>query len=143
MKGEAEGSGKLNYEVLLDQAYKALPEKSLSRERFEIPRLQVIVQGNKTIVSNFSRALKDLHRSEKHALKYFTSQAASAANIDGGRLVLKGVFMAQELQGFLDDYVKRFVLCKECARPDTKITEQKGIKMLKCTACGAISAIRE
>jgi len=133
----------MKYEEMLDEAYKALPEKPLAKERFEIPRLLVLIQGNKTIVPNFSKALKDLHRSEKHALKYFTSQTASAANIDGGRLVLKGVFMAKELQGFLDDYVKRFVLCKECARPDTKITEHKGIRMLKCTACGAISAIRE
>lgn len=133
----------MKYEEMLERAYKSLPEKSLKRERFEMPKLQVIVQGSKTLVTNFSKVIKDLHRSEKHALKYFTSQAASAANIDGGRLVLKGVFSQQELQGFLEDYVKRFVLCKECSRPDTKIIEQKGVKMLKCTACGAISAVRE
>lgn len=133
----------MKYEDMLDSAYKSLPEKTMKKERFEIPKLQVMVQGNKTIVVNFSKVIKEMHRSEKHAMKYFTSQAASAANIDGGRLMMKGVFSHQELQGFLDDYVKRFVLCKECTRPDTKIIEHKGVKMLKCGACGALSAIRE
>ena len=133
----------MKYEDMLEQAYKELPEDTLKKERFEMPKFQVLIQGSKTIVANFSKTIKELHRDEKHALKYFTSQAASATNIDGGRLVLKGVFQSSELQGFLDDYVKRYVLCKECTRPDTKMTEQKGIKMLKCTACGAISAIKE
>lgn len=133
----------MKYEEMLERAYKALPEKTLKRERFEMPKLEAIVQGSKTLVPNFSKIIKEIHRNEKHALKYFTSQAASAANIDDGRLVMKGVFSQQELNGLLEDYVKRFVLCKECSRPDTKIVEQKGIKMLKCTACGALSAIRE
>jgi len=133
----------VKYEEMLERAYSSLPKKILEKERFENPKLEVIVQGNKTIVQNFSKAIKELHRSEKHALKYFTSQAASAANIDGGRLVMKGVFLPKEIQGFLDDYIKRYVLCKECSRPDTKLVEHKGVKMLKCEACGALSAIRE
>jgi len=133
----------MKYEDMLEQAYKSVPEKTLSKERFEIPRLQVLIQGSKTIVQNFSKTIKDLNRNEKHALKYFTSQAASAANIDGNRLVIKGIFSPREIQGFLDDYIKRYVLCKECNRPDTKLVDQKGIKMLKCEACGALSAIKE
>lgn len=128
---------------MLDEAYGQIPLESLKKERFEMPRLQTMVQGNKTIIVNFSKTIKDIQRDEKHALKYFTSQAASAANIEGGRMILKGVFSQQELQGFLEDYIKRFVLCRECSRPDTKITEQKGVKILKCNACGAFTAIKE
>lgn len=133
----------MKYEKMLKKAYKELPTKSKKKERFEIPQLKVIVQGSKTIVSNFGKTMKKLHRNKKHALKYFTSQAASAANIDGGRLVLKGVFSRKELQSILVDYIEKFVLCNECNRPDTKIVEQKRVKMLKCEACGALSAIRE
>ncbi|MFH1234860.1 MAG: translation initiation factor IF-2 subunit beta [Candidatus Diapherotrites archaeon] len=133
----------MTYEEMLDEAYGQIPLESLKKERFEMPRLQTMVQGNKTIIVNFSKTIKDLQREEKHALKYFTSQAASAANIEGGRMILKGVFSHQELQGFLEDYIKRFVLCRECSRPDTKITEQKGVKILKCSACGAFTAIKE
>ncbi|MCX6802144.1 MAG: translation initiation factor IF-2 subunit beta [Candidatus Diapherotrites archaeon] len=133
----------MTYEEMLDEAYGQIPPESLKKERFEMPRLQTMVQGNKTIIVNFSKIIKDLQREEKHALKYFTSQAASAANIEGGRMILKGVFSQQELQGFLEDYIRRFVLCRECSRPDTKITEQKGVKILKCSACGAFTAIKE
>jgi len=133
----------MKYEEMLDRAIESLPEDRGTSERFEMPKVQVLNQGSKTIVVNFGKIMKELHREDKHAMKYFTSQAASAANMDKVRLVLKGVFTPKELQGFLDDYVKRFVLCKECNRPDTKIKEQKGVKVLKCSACGALSAIKE
>ncbi len=133
----------MKYENMLDRAYKKLPEKSLKQERFEIPKLDVLIQGSKTIVANYSKAMDELHRDKKHAMKYFSSQVASAVNIDGNRLMIKGVFSRSELQGILEDYIKKYILCKECSRPDTKMTEHKGIKMLKCDACGALSAIRE
>ena len=34
-------------------------------------------------------------------------------------------------------------LCKECGKPDTKFKEMKGIKMLKCDACGAMTPVKQ
>ncbi|MCD6247263.1 MAG: translation initiation factor IF-2 subunit beta [Candidatus Diapherotrites archaeon] len=133
----------MKYEEMLERAYKSMPEKTLKRERFEMPKVQCFVQGNRTVVNNFSKILSTINRDEKHALKYITKQLATAASIDAGRLVLKGVFRQEQIQRIIDDYIKTFVLCTECGRPDTKIIEQKGVKMLKCTACGAIAPLRD
>ncbi len=133
----------MRYEEMLERAYKSMPEKTLKRERFEMPKAQSFIQGNRTIVTNFSKILDTINRDEKHALKYITKQLATAASIDSGRLVLKGVFTPEQIQNIIADYIKTFVLCPECGRPDTKVIEQKGIKMLKCTACGAIAPLRE
>lgn len=132
----------MKYKEMLERAYKSMPEKTLKRERFEMPKVQCFVQGSKTVVSNFSKILNTINRDEKHALKYITKQLATAASIDSGRLVLKGVFSQEQIQRIIEDYIKAFVLCTECGRPDTKIIEQKGVKMLKCTACGAIAPLR-
>ena len=66
---------------------------------------------------------------------------ATAATISEGKLMLKGKFSSEQLQRIIADYTNRYVLCKECKRPDTKVIENKGVKMLKCEACGALAPI--
>ncbi len=133
----------MNYKEALDRLYKTLPEKTLHKERFEMPVAKSFSQGNRTIVTNFVKIMKQINRDEKHALKYITKQTGTFANIDSERLILKGNFSHEEIQNLIRNYIEKFVLCHECKRPDTKIIEQKGVKMLKCEACGAISAVRE
>ncbi|MEM4662654.1 MAG: translation initiation factor IF-2 subunit beta [Candidatus Diapherotrites archaeon] len=133
----------MDYLELLEQAYKSMPEKTFKKERFEMPVVQSFVQGNKTIVSNFSKILSSISRDENHALKYITKQLATAANVDSGRLILKGVFTHEQVQRIIETYIKEFVICPECGRPDTKFIEQHGVKRLKCNACGAVASIRE
>ncbi|MCX8190235.1 MAG: translation initiation factor IF-2 subunit beta [Candidatus Diapherotrites archaeon] len=133
----------MDYNELLDEAYKAMPEKTLKKERFEMPVVQSLVQGNKTIISNFSKIMEAISREENHAFKYMTKQLATAASIDSGRLILKGIFTQQQVQRILEAYIKEFVICPECGRPDTKFIEQHGVKRLKCSACGAIASVRE
>jgi len=133
----------LKYEQALDKLYKNLPEKTLHKERFEMPVAKSLSQGNRTVVSNFVKIMKTINRDEKHALKYITKQTGTFANIDSERLILKGRFSQKEIQNLINGYLEKFVLCHECRRPDTKMTEHKGIKMLKCEACGALSAVRE
>jgi translation initiation factor 2 subunit 2 len=41
----------------------------------------------------------------------------------------------------LEKYLKFFVLCSACKKPDTEIVVQNNVKILKCTACGAISPL--
>ena len=133
----------MQYEEMLDGLYKALPERTKKHERFEIPPVDSFVQGTKTIVKNFSALLKVISRNEKHFVKFLTKETATAASVDeSGRLILNGKFYAQQVNDLVKSYVKQFLLCPECNRPDTKVVEKKGIKMLKCEACGAISAVK-
>ena len=133
----------LKYEKMLDRLYEALPERTKKHERFEMPKAESFLQGNKTLVKNFASILKTINRSEKHILKFFATETATAANIDdAGRLVLNSKFLEEQIGKLFESYIKQFVLCPECARPDTKVMEKKGIKMLKCEACGALSAVK-
>ncbi|MBI4170055.1 MAG: translation initiation factor IF-2 subunit beta, partial [Candidatus Aenigmarchaeota archaeon] len=52
-------------------------------------------------------------------------------------LVLQGKINFSMIDQRLRDYVKEFVLCHECDKPDTAIVEEKGIAFIKCEACGA------
>ena len=133
----------MDYEKMLDRLYMSLPKQTLEKARFEIPLVDSFIQGNRTIVKNFSAIVKTVRREEKHFLKFLTKEIASPAAAEEGRLIITGKFSQPQLQKVIVAYVETFVLCPECKKPDTKIVEQQGVKMLKCEACGAISPIKK
>ncbi|VVB98857.1 Translation initiation factor 2 subunit beta [uncultured archaeon] len=133
----------MEYENMLDRLYMVLPDRTASKERFEMPVLEASVQGKKTIVRNFSQALKAVGRDEKQFYKYVTKETATAATMDEGKLVLNGKFFSDNINRLWQNYLNEYVLCHECKKPDTQIIERNDVKVLKCTACGAMSAIRK
>lgn len=133
----------MEYEQMLERAFKNLPKNKSSGERFEMPRVQVQLQGKKTIIRNFEKIIGDLKREPRHAFKFISGEIGTASSIDNETLVLNGKFLPEAVQKIFNEYISKYVLCNECRKPDTKIIEQKGVKMLKCEACGALSPIKE
>ena len=133
----------MDYEKMLDRLYASLPERTKRHERFEMPAAESFMQGHKTIVKNFTSILKVLNRDKKHLFKYLAKETASAAAIDdNGRLVLNGKFNREQVNKLIASYIVQFILCPECKRPDTKVVEKQGVRMLKCEACGALSSVK-
>jgi translation initiation factor 2 subunit 2 len=131
------------YEELLERAFEKLADKDVvRRERFEIPRVSIQREGTRTILKNFSQIAKTLNRSEDHLYKYIVKSLGTAGFIDNGRLVLQGKFTESELQKEIDDYVKLYVLCKECNSPDTEFVKEERVMMVRCLACGAKHPVR-
>lgn len=130
------------YEQMLEEAIKALPEKSVMTERFEIPKAKGHIQGNKTVITNFNEILQSFRREREHFLKYLLKELATPGVFDGPRLVLSrkvtGAFVNQKVE----TYAKTFVLCSNCGKPDTQIIEKDGAQYLKCAACGTQKVIK-
>lgn len=128
---------------MLSKLYTELPEKSISKERYELPKLESNVQGKKTIIKNFSQVMKSLNRDEKQLFKYITKETATATTMEEGKLVLTGKFYPEVINKLWSNYLNEYVICAECKKPDTEIVERNGIKVLKCTACGAMNPLRK
>ncbi len=127
-----------SYEELLERALAELPKKKVvKRERFEIPRVMVQREGSRTIIKNFSQVAKTLNRSEEHLSKYLVKSLGTAGFLEAGRLVLQGKFTENEIQREIDDYTRRFVICRECGAPDTEFVREERVLMIRCLACGA------
>lgn len=133
---------RMEYEKMLDRLYLILPKQSLAKERFELPLIESFIQGPKTQIKNFSAILKIIRRDEKHLFKYIGKEFGTAAFVEEGRLILNGKFSQIQTQKLFDDYIKQFILCPECKKPDTHVEERQGVRMLKCEACGAISSVK-
>lgn len=132
-----------DYESLLDNAYKGLPEKAKEKARFEYPTADTFQQGNQTIIRNFDAIAQKLRREPAVLSKYLSKELAVPASIEGQRLILYGKFNNRFVNEKLKDFIKRYVICPECGKPDTKLVEyERGIKLLVCEACGARGTAR-
>ncbi len=133
---------KYDYESLLRRARSQIPEIASKRERLEIPKLQYVVVGMRTIIHNFKEVADVLNRDPQHLLKYLTGELATAATLQESRIIFQGKFPAETLERLLQRYMETFVVCPICKRPDTKIVREKRLSFLVCEACGAKSSVR-
>ncbi len=129
-----------NYEKLLDKAYEKV-KKIESKGRFEIPNIDSFVQGNKTIIKNFSQLSSYLRRKPEYIEKYLEKTLAAKGKQEAGRLILIKKIPTKKLQEKIENYAKEYVLCKECQKPDTEIIKQDNFLFIHCLACGAKHSI--
>ncbi len=133
----------MDYDALLERAKKQLPESVLVKERFEIPVLRSIIVGNRTFIKKFTDVCDYIRRDPKHLLKFLAKELGTQGEIEGGDAVFQGKFSNAVINKKFERYVKDYVLCHECGKPDTKLFKEGRIMMLKCEACGAIRPVEK
>ena len=132
----------MTYEKLLDKAYEKVKKPEGTGERFEIPPVKGHFEGNKTILSNFLQIVSHLRRKPEHFQKFLLKELAVSGQKDSDRLILNRKVASAKINEKIEAYVKEFVLCKECKKPDTEIIREGRINFLHCLACGAKHPVR-
>ena len=132
----------MDYKELLERARSQLPSEVLEHKRFEVPKPRSFVTGMRTILANFKEVCDALNREPRHVLKFLSGEMATAATMQGTRAIFQGRFRYDTFERLIQRYVKEFVVCPVCKRPDTKIVKERRLLFLVCEACGAKSSIR-
>jgi len=132
----------MTYEKLLDQAYEKVKQVDSSSGRFEIPKIEGRFEGKKTILTNFSQIASHIRRSPEHFQKFILKELAASGQREGDRLVLNIKVPSAKIKQKIEQYVKEFVLCKECGKPDTELQKQDRLTFIHCLACGAKHSVR-
>ena len=127
----------MEYEQLLERARKNMPSVVFERERFAIPKVVGRLEGNKTLITNFTQIVQTLRRPMEHILKFLLKQLASPGDVRGGFLILGTKIPATRINDKIKEYAIEFVLCTDCGKPDTEIKKESEFNYLKCTACGS------
>lgn len=132
-----------NYEKLLDNAYSKVKQISGNGERFEIPKIQGRYEGKKTILTNFFQIASHIRRNPEHFQKFLFKELATSGSKQGGdKMVLNNRIPSKKINAKIENYIKEFVVCKECGKPDTEIVKEDRLNFLHCLACGAKHSIR-
>ncbi len=124
-----------DYEKLLDSAYETIkPVEACNR--FEILKPEGHFEGTKTIVSNFSQIAGCLRRDPAHLAKFLLGELATSGKVAGERLIFIRKINSARIGEKIAEYVKRYVECPNCKKPDTELIDGDGGKFIRCLACG-------
>ena len=134
---------KLDYEKLLKRIEKKLIKNSkVTDGRFELPTVDVMWEGQKTYLRNFTEYPKMMRRDSSKLLQYLSKEFAVPAERVGDSAMFIGKRDPDDFTRLLKIYVNDYVRCLTCQSPDTRIEKEKRIHFLICEACGAKSTIK-
>ena len=132
-----------DYNKLLQNVRKELPEHVFQKERFELPKAKGHIQGNRTVISNFLQIADTLRREPGNMLKFVLRELATPGEIKkSGSVIVGSKVPASRINEKIKQYASSYVFCYECGKPDTKIEKEGDFSFLKCTACGARHVIK-
>lgn len=131
----------MDYDELLERASKNMPERTEEATRFEVPKVKGHIEGNKTVISNFKQMADALGRSAEHLLKYVLKELATPGELRKDAAIMGTKISASRVNEKIEQYVKDFVLCPACKKPDTKLVKEAKIMFIKCSACGAKQSV--
>jgi translation initiation factor 2 subunit 2 len=134
---------KTEYESLLKRIQDKLGDSdSETAARFELPVVDVMWEGQKTFLRNFSEFPKILRRDPQKVLKYLSKEFAVPAEMQGDKAMFVGRRAPDDFTRLFQIYVKDYLECHTCRSPDTKILKENRISFLICEACGAKSTLK-
>ncbi len=129
------------YKSLLEKLYKEVKQVKVV-ERFEVPKVEGHVVGTRTIFSNFSQIASALRRKPEHLAKFLSRELATQVTIEADRLIFNRKLSSKMINEKIEAYVKEFVICPECGKPDTELIKEGKFLFLRCLACGAKHSVR-
>ncbi len=127
----------MEYDLLLERAFDNLPNEIQKKSiRLKIPKPIVMTTGKKTTIKNFYSITSIINRDPKHVLKFLTKELASPGYLSDKTAIFQGNFSNDFIFEKINYYIKNFVICKECNKPDTELIKEKNNYVIKCEACG-------
>ena len=134
---------KTEYETLLKRIQNKMGDiKKETSARFELPIVDVMWEGQKTYLRNFSDFPKVLRRDPDKVLQYLSKEFAVPAERLGDKAMFVGKRAPEDFTRLFQIYVKDYLECPTCKSPDTKIIKENRISFLICEACGAKSTLK-
>jgi len=130
-----------SYEEMLKAAYEKLPKRTEEAQRFVLPEVQIQPAGLKTMIVNFVDIAQAMRRDPNHFMKFLVKELATSGELEGKRLTVIGRFFKQAIDKKIELYMKKYVLCPECGKPDSKLEKEDRYLFLKCEVCGARSSV--
>jgi translation initiation factor 2 subunit 2 len=74
--------------------------------------------------------------------KFFLRELATTGDLKGTEAIFVGKFRPDMLNNKVEKYIKEFVLCPQCGKPDTHLEKADAATLLICEACGAKESVR-
>ncbi|CCW60492.1 unnamed protein product, partial [Phytomonas sp. EM1] len=120
--------------------------------RYKMPAVITKVEGSgngiKTVIPNIHDICLAMNRPEKVLMKFLQFELGAQLYVSekDDKYLLMGSHSAERMQDNIDDFIRKFVLCKHCGNPETAVALESSRKdpsdiSMVCGACGKRSTI--
>ncbi len=126
-----------DYMFLLDRIKQFKPTPTISKLVVPIPTINRLTP-KKVMFVNYSETLKVLNRPSEHVQLFISVELNTYCSIDAmNRLVIRGKYGSKQVESILKKYIKEYVICNECNKPNTVLTKDPitRLSFIKCDEC--------
>ena len=125
-----------NTKFLVDRLYIELGKFSGPNKKLVLEKPEISSANKKTFIGNFKAICTKLNRKSEDVREYFEKELCTTVNLNSeGALVITGIYKQVGVMKVLQEYIKKYVTCKECSSCDTEIIKENRIVFLKCSKC--------
>eukprot|EP00457_Paulinella_chromatophora_P013237 gb/GEZN01013513.1/.p1 GENE.gb/GEZN01013513.1/~~gb/GEZN01013513.1/.p1 ORF type:complete len:216 (-),score=30.03 gb/GEZN01013513.1/:268-915(-) len=132
------------YTEMLGRVFDLLREKNPNlsvRKRHKMPPPNLVKVGTKKIMwTNFAPSCAAMHRATTHVEKFVFAELGTEGSVDGNqRLIIKGRYVAKQIESLLKKYIIEYVTCHMCKNPETTLTRDPVTRLyfVQCESCGS------
>lgn len=126
----------MSYVDLLKRGRSQVPDKVKGDIRFEMPKAETLDEGKATVIPNFKQICDALRRDPEHVLKWLQRELGAPCVNSGGRAIIQRKLGRNAVNEKMEEYLREYVLCNECGKPDTHFEKDHRVHILRCEACG-------
>ena len=128
----------MDYETLLNEAYENVEPTEVC-SRFEVIPVKGHHEGIRTVITNYLQVASCMRRDPMHLMKFLSKELASSAEVKGERLILSRKLASKDVNEKIAKYVKCYVTCQNCSKPDTELADSGAKMSVRCLACGTVA----
>lgn len=127
---------------LLEKLYTELEQVITPSKKISIEKPEVSSANKRTFIANFRGICDKLNRKEEEVRIFFETELKTGVTINqDGALVITGNYKQNGIMTILTNYMKEYVICKQCSSCDTVLIKENKILFLVCNKCLSKHAI--
>lgn len=100
--------------------------------RYKRPKSICDYNNGKTTIVNIEEIAKALHTKASYIIYYIQLYKSTPTN----KNEIKAVIPQTEIEGIINDYIEKYILCSVCRYPELVIHKNKKDIEFRCQACG-------
>ena len=111
-------------------------------KKINLPSLKVVKKNKLSIFSNLTAFTEKLDRPKENIAEYFKKETGLHNSINGqNQLLIQGILNQTKCESLMRNYIKEFVMCRQCKSLKTDMIKENGLTFLKCHQCFATSSL--
>eukprot|EP00917_Polyrhabdina_sp_WS-2016_P025206 GHVP01054305.1.p1 GENE.GHVP01054305.1~~GHVP01054305.1.p1 ORF type:complete len:214 (+),score=34.92 GHVP01054305.1:25-666(+) len=131
---------KYPYMTLLDRLHdQVAPSLQQAGKCVLRPPILTRLGSRRVIWVNFSAICEQMERPEEHVFQFVLSELGTDGSQGKDGLVLKGRYVAKQIESLIRKYITEYVTCTMCKNRDTKLNRDRQTRLFSvcCDSCGA------